>query len=210
VPPRASDLSPSINEGWELGWKFKPVAWLEGRLASWTQIASNEVYRKLNDPSNDSANLGRTRRDGQDLQLNFRPGEALSGWATLSLQRALIVTPNPAAPETRGKEVDHVPHAMGSVGVSWRFMPAWTVSASARGQSSYFIESSNAQGRWGSFIDGDIGLAHQLNEQCSVDLQVKNIANARREYVWWDTTALRSQHGPADGRAVYLSASLRF
>ena len=46
---RQTDLKPSMNTGWELGWKFKPLDWLEGRLATWAQIASDEVYRKLNE-----------------------------------------------------------------------------------------------------------------------------------------------------------------
>lgn len=208
VPPRTTDLAPSINQGWELGWKFKPVAWLEGRLAVWTQTASNEVFRKLNDPSNDSANIGRTRRHGQDLQFNVNPGEQLSGWFSVTWQRALIVDPDPSAPATRGKEVDHAPRTLAHAGVRWQVAPAWEATLSARAQSSYFIEPTNVQGRFGQFVLADVGLKHTVNERLSVDAQLKNVFNRHSEYAWWD--GAQSLHAPADGRAAYLSATLRF
>ena len=208
VPPRTTDLKPSINTGWELGWKFRPQPWLEGRVATWTQIASDEVYRQLNDPNNDSANLGRTRRDGQDLQLNVRASEQLSGWASLTLQRARIVEPDPSAPATRGKEVDHVPHALASVGARWQASAKWEATASVRAQSSYYLESTNATGRYGQFVVTDVSVTHHYSDRVSFDVQVKNLFDHDHEYVWWDGS--QSLHAPADGRAVYVSAQLSF
>jgi len=208
VPPRTSDLSPSINQGWELGWKFRPLAWLQGRVAVWTQTASDEVYRKLNDPSNDSANLGRTRRHGQDVQLNVRISEAVSGWASLSLQRAKILTPDPSTPASLGKEVDHVPHMLASTGVKWQLDRQWAFTAGVRAQSSYYLESTNATGRYGQFVLADMGAKYQFNERLSVDLQLKNVFDRDHEYVWWD--GAQSLHAPGDGRAAYLSATVRF
>ncbi|WP_290869080.1 TonB-dependent receptor [Aquabacterium sp.] len=208
VPPRTSDLAPSLNEGWEFGWKFRPLPWLEGRLASWTQTATGEIYRKLNDPSGDSENLGATRRQGQDLQLNINPGEALSAWFSLSLQRAVIVEPDPSAPLTRGKEVDHVPHALASVGAKWRIDAKWETTAGVRAQSSYFLDSTNSTGRYGQFVVADVGVKHAVNERISLDLQVKNLFDRSYGYAWWDGS--QSLHAPADGRAAYLSATVRF
>ena len=144
---RLTDLKPSINTGWEMGWKFKPWPWLEGRLATWTQTATDEVYRLLNDPNNDSANLGRTRRRGQDLSVNATVSPSWSWWASLTLQQALVIDPDPSQPATQGKEVDHVPHAMGALGTRWAMSPLTTLQASVRAQSSYFIEATNTHGR---------------------------------------------------------------
>lgn len=208
VPPRTTDLQPSLNEGWEFGWKFRPLPWLEGRLASWTQTATGEIYRKLNDPSNDSDNLGATRRQGQDLQLNVNPGESLSAWFSLSLQRAVIVEPDPSAPLTRGKEVDHVPHALASVGATWRISPRWETTAGVRAQSSYYLESTNSTGRYGQFVVADVGVKHRFSERISLDLQVKNLFDRAHGYAWWD--GAKALYAPADGRAAYLTATVRF
>ncbi len=205
---RQTDLQPSINTGWELGWKFKPLPWLEGRLATWAQTATDEVYRKLNDPANDSANLGRTRRHAHDLQLNATFNPQLSAWASLALQRAVVREPDPAQPLTAGKEVDHVPHALASLGARWLPAADWTVNASVRAQSSYFIEPTNLQGRYGQFVVADLAVAHRISDRLSVDAQVKNLFDRDHAYVWWD--GAQSLHAPADGRAVYVSASLRF
>lgn len=208
VPPRTTDLTPSINQGWELGWKFRLTDRLEGRLATWTQIASDEVYRKLNDPSNDSANLGRTRRDGQDLQINVKASASVSAWASLTLQRAVIVDPDPSAPLTRGKEVDHVPHALAALGARWQARPDWEATMGVRAQSSYHLEQTNTAGRYGQFVVADLSVKHQWSPQVSLDMQVKNLFDRRYEYAWWD--GAQSLHAPADGRAVTLSAQVRF
>lgn len=208
VPPRTTQLAPSINEGWELGWKFRVGGWLEGRLASWTQIASDEVYRRLNDPSNDSANLGRTRRDGQDVQLNARLQPRLSAWASLTLQRARIVDPDPAAPLTRGKEVDHVPHALAAMGLRWQPQDAWEGTLAARAQSSYHLDQTNRHGRYGQFVVADLMVRHRWSPGVTLDLQVRNLLDRRHEYVWWDGS--QSLHAPAEGRAVTVAAQVAF
>ena len=54
APPAAPNLIIlSANDGWETGIKFKPVRWLDGRVAYWEQVASDEVRRKLNEPALD-------------------------------------------------------------------------------------------------------------------------------------------------------------
>ena len=113
------DLSPSINEGWELGAKVQLGGLLETRLAWWQQSASNEFTRILNSPSGDSENLGATRRKGVDAQLNVHPVAGLSVWGALSWQQAVIRTPPASAPGTAGNEVDHTPHWLWSGGIDW-------------------------------------------------------------------------------------------
>lgn len=203
------DIPASINEGWELGWKFRPSAgWLEGRMASWQQKATNEIYRQLGSPTNDATNLGSTLRRGVDLQVNVRPSATLSAWTSLTLQRATIDRALASAPATQGKEVDHVPHFLHATGVRWQAAPAWSLSASVRTQSAYYIENTNTQGRHGDFAVVDLGAAYQAGERVSIDLQIKNLLDSRHQYVWWDEA--QSLHAPADGRAAYVSANLRF
>ncbi|MDW3687806.1 TonB-dependent receptor [Cupriavidus sp. CV2] len=101
IPPRTTDLVPSINDGWELGLKLNPGSWLEGRVAYWEQLASHEVRRKLNDPPGDSDILGKTRRHGVDVQANLRPHSQFNVWLSYSYQMAKIVDPGPADAATR-------------------------------------------------------------------------------------------------------------
>lgn len=47
--PAAASIAPSINDGWEVGVKLKPLDWAEARIAYWRQDASNEMSRNLKD-----------------------------------------------------------------------------------------------------------------------------------------------------------------
>lgn len=91
------DLAPSINEGWETGIKFRPLDWVEGRLALWQQEASNEMRRKLNDPANDAENIGATRRRGLDIQVNAQPTAHLGARIGAAIQRSRIVATEAAS-----------------------------------------------------------------------------------------------------------------
>lgn len=207
VPPRTADLKPSINDGWEAGWRFQPAggAWagLSGRVAVWQQDASDEVRRKLNDPSGDSDNIGATRRRGLDVQLSARPAAGVEAWLAWTLQRARIVTPDPAAPLTQDKEVDHVPHHVYSAGVDWKPLPTWTFNASAHGQSGYFLERANTQGRWGAHTLLNLGATWQPQPAWSVSLTLKNLADRATEYVWWDGS--QTLHAPGAGRSLHAA-----
>ncbi|WP_157266275.1 TonB-dependent receptor [Azohydromonas aeria] len=208
VPPRVTDLRPSINDGWELGWKFQPAPWLEGRLARWAQTASDEVKRNLNSPTGDSDNLGRTRRQGVDLQLTLRPADTVQAWVALTRQEALIVEPDPAAPATRGKEIDHVPRHVFNAGIDWNATPALKLSAWAQGQGDYYIERENARGRFGGYTLLNVGATWAFSDRWRLEAQVRNVTNRFSEYVWWDGT--QSLHSPGMRRALFvaLSASL--
>jgi iron complex outermembrane receptor protein len=77
IPPRLTDVAPSINEGFEGGVKLTRGHAVEARIAVWQQTASGELRRRLNDPTGDVDNLGATRRRGLDVQLTVRPARQL-------------------------------------------------------------------------------------------------------------------------------------
>jgi len=206
VPPRTSDLSPSINDGWEAGVKFQGERF-ESRIALWRQTATDEVYRDLNNPSGDSVNIGSTRRRGLDLHLRGQPLARVDAWATWTKQEAVIVEPNPAAPTTQGKDVDHVPRWLASAGADWQASEALRLSAWASAQGAYFLERTNATGRFGNFAVLNLGASWKANEALQFDLQLKNATDRYREYVWWDGT--QTLHSPAEGRALYAGLRAR-
>ena len=208
IPPRTKDLEPSINEGWELGLKMTPLDWIEGRVAFWQQDASGEERRRLNDPSNESDNLGKTRRRGIDLQVDLRPTEKWNLWLAYARQKSTIVEPDPSAPNTKGKEIDHVPHNLITGGIEYRPTAKWQLSLSANGQSDYYLERANTRGKFGSYYLFDAGVAYQISKAIRLDFQIKNIADRYWEYVWHDGT--QSLHSPGNGRAFYAAIQADF
>ncbi|NDY93841.1 TonB-dependent receptor [Ideonella livida] len=208
----SAEQAPSTNDGWELGWKFlgaQPgavgVAGLSGRVALWQQKATDEVMRKLNDPANDSENIGATRRRGLDVQLRAQPVPAISTWLAWTRQEALIVTPDSSSGAQAGNEVDHVPHQLLQAGADWQASARWRLGATLFRQSDYFIERTNTRGRFGGTTLLDLNSRWTLQPGATVELTLKNLTNALHEYAWWDTSSGQSLHSPGDGRALYLS-----
>lgn len=208
IPPRAVDLKPSINEGWELGVTYRLASAVEARLAYWEQSATGEIARKLNDPLGDFENVGATDRKGVDLQVSVQPARGLSLWAALAWQKAVISVPPPASPQFAGHEIDHTPHWLWSGGIDYRPSETLTFTLTGRGQSSYFLSSANSEGKWGRMTVFDASARFQLDERVELGLALKNIGDDFYEYAWWD--GAQTLHSPANGRNVTASLRLRF
>lgn len=207
IPPRVTDLSPSINEGWEVGLKLAPTDWLESRIAYWQQVASGEVGRDLNNPNNDSINVGATDRQGVDIQFKVNPFETVDLWGSFSLQEAVIKVPGTAGVRV-GNEVDHVPNYVFSGGVDYRVTPKFKASLWTTGQGDYFLEQTNSTGRFGEHALLNLNLDYQVTKQINVQLQARNLTDTFWEYAWFDGT--QTLHSPGDGIAFYGAASLKF
>jgi iron complex outermembrane receptor protein len=206
VPPRTTDVAPSINEGYEAGIKLTRGRWLEARVALWQQTASGELKRRLNDPSGDVDNLGRTRRRGIDLQLDLKPVRTVALWGSYSHQTARIVTPDPATPSQAGNAIDHVPQNVLSGGLDVTPDPKVRLSLWGNGQSSYELDPANTQGRYGDYVVLNAEVAYKLTPRIEISAQLKNLANARYEYVWYDGT--QRLHAPADPRSLFGAVRL--
>lgn len=200
------DTEPSINKGWEAGLKFKPINWLDGRLAVWQQRAQNEVRRNLGSAANDTVNVGKTEREGVDLQLNVRPTDNLDAWFGYAWQDSTILKSDPNQLNTQGKEMDHVPHYLINAGLDFRATPNWRFGLLARAQGDSYIERTNTQGKFGRYLTFDVSANYKVNEQVDVNLQVRNLTDRYYEYVWLNAEPMV---GPADGRAGYLSVNLK-
>jgi iron complex outermembrane receptor protein len=209
IPPRTADLAPSINEGWELGAKYQLGNAFETRVAYWEQTATGEIARKLNDPLGDFENVGATDRRGVDVQARVRVRD-VNVWGAVAWQEAIIDTPAPETPQYAGNSIDHTPEWLWSGGIDWSPIDVLTLSLSGRGQSSYYLSSANAEGKWGSMTVFDASASYQLSEQIELGLAVKNLGNSDYEYVWWDGDGGQTLHSPADRRNVTASVRLRF
>jgi iron complex outermembrane receptor protein len=208
VPPRVTDVAPSINEGFEGGVKLSRNRWLEARIAFWQQTASGELKRRLNDPSGDFDNLGKTRRRGVDLQVDVKPVRGVALWGSWSHQTARIVTPDPATPSQAGNAIDHVPQNVFSGGLDITPDPKLRVSFWGNGQSRYELNPANTQGRYGDYAVLNMEVAYKVRPQIEVSAQIKNLANDHYEYVWYDGT--QRLHAPADPRSLLGAVRLTF
>jgi iron complex outermembrane receptor protein len=195
-----------MNEGWERGAKLRPASWLEGRATLWEQVASNEARRKLNDPANDSENIGRTRRRGLDLQLNAHVATRSAVWMSWSYQQSKILKAESALPASQGKEIDHVPRHLYALGIDQQFTPRFSMSASLNGQSGYYMERTNTTGQFGASLFVDAAAKWVLGNHAQLQLQLKNLFDRYAEYAWWD--GAQSLHSPVNGRAAHLSVTV--
>ncbi|WP_338486968.1 TonB-dependent receptor [Pseudomonas trivialis] len=211
IPPRDTDLAPSINEGWETGIKFTPADWVDGRIAYWQQEASGEVSRRLNDPSGESDNVGQTRRWGYDAQLNLHPNARTEIWLAYAWQYSKILQPSATLPGSKGREIDHIPHHLYNAGIRYQATPALQLSAWMNGQTHYYLERENTQGTYGGYVLMNLGAVYRVTESVSVDLQLKNFTNRYYEYAWYDPDGARaSLHSPGDGRTLMSGVTLDF
>ncbi|MCC2957605.1 TonB-dependent receptor [Massilia sp. IC2-477] len=211
--PGQTAFQPSINTGKELGVKFKPGARTDVRLAVWRQDATDEV---ANMPATGTTvGLGETRREGLDLQVSTRLTERLQLWAAHSLQKAEVVKAFSASGESlAGKEVFSTPRHISNAGVEYRASSSWRFGLQGRAQGNYYIDNANSQGKYGGFVLFDANVRYQLSPRTSIDFQVKNLADRKYEYVWydnffWPAAQAQASFSPGTGRAAYLSLNVK-
>jgi iron complex outermembrane receptor protein len=188
------DSIPSVNDGWEVGLKFRPNPGLDGRIAIWKQTASNEAVTQLGSAANAVTNLGKTRRDGVDLEMNARWTNALLLWGGLSFQKAEILS--------TGREVDHVPNTIYSLGLDYRIHQDWRVGSSITGQSSYFI-NSNRMEKTGAYTMVNASAVYKLNQITEIDFQVRNLTNHLYPYIYDNGNTATNYPVPNAPRSVH-------
>jgi len=204
------DLGPSINDGWEAGFKLVPTPWLSGRVAYWEQRASGEVATMLGatGTGSDVTNVGRTLRRGWDVQANLQPGQRWSAWFAYSRQKATVAEAAPDAPLTEGRQIENVPRWLASAGVDWQVTDRVKLSAWGNGQGDYYLERTNTLGRYGSYALANLGATWTLDARNEVSLQLKNVTDRFYVYAWYDSGSYG--FSPGDGRALYASWTWSF
>lgn len=212
VPGQAA-FAPSINTGKELGIKFRPAAGTDLRVAAWRQDATGEV---ANMPATGTTvGLGETRRQGLDFQASARIGERVDLSLSHSVQKAEVVSAFTAEGlSLAGREVFSTPRHISNASLDVRVSERWRVGLQGRAQGSYFIDNANVQGKFGGFVLFDANLRYQLSERTSLDLQLKNLADRRHDYAWfdnffWPAASAQPMFAPGAGRAAYLSFNVK-
>ena len=213
LTPGQVAFKPSINTGKELGVKFTPAARTDVRLALWRQDATDEV---ANMPATGTTvGLGQTRRQGLDLQIAGYLTDRLHLWAAHSLQKAEVIKAFSASGQSlAGKEVFSTPRRISNAGLEYRANDSWRVGLQGRAQGNYYIDNDNAQGKYGGFVLFEANVRYQLSARTSIDLQVKNLADRKYEYVWydnffWPAAQAQASFSSGIGRAAYLSLNVK-
>jgi len=204
---------PSINTGKEIGLKFKPVPQAEMRVAVWQQDATDEV---ANMPSTGTTvGLGQTRRRGLDFQVSGQATDRLNLWFSHSLQEARVVSAfTGSGASLAGKEVFSTPRYITNVGADYQASDDWRFGFQGRAQSSYYIDEENAAGKFGGFVLWDASVRRTISKNVSIDFQVKNLADRKYEYAWydnffWPAGSAQPMYSSGPGRAAYVSLNIK-
>lgn len=206
----AKDVDPSINEGWEVGVKLKPVDWTEARIAYWRQDASNESSRVLNSEKNDSVTIGATKRHGVDVEVKVNPIDSVSVWTAYSLQEAIVKTAPSNTQYTVGNQIINTPEHLFSAGIDYQITSALKSSLWTTGQSDYFVDQGNKLGKFGGYGLLNLDLGYQVTKQVDLQFQVKNLTDTNREYAWYDAGFAEPLFSAGDGRAFYGAVNVKF
>lgn len=211
--PGQTSFEPSVNTGKEIGIKFKPVHGTDVRFAVWRQDATGEV---ANMPATGTTvGLGETRREGVDFQVSGQASDKLNLWLSHSLQKAQVVRAFAASGVSlAGKEVFSTPRYISNAGVEYRASDRVRLSVQGRAQGDYFIDSPNEQGKYGGFVVFDANVRYSISNRTSIDFQVKNLADRKHEYVWydnffWPANNAQPMFSAAPGRTAYLSLNVK-
>ncbi len=204
----SEDLSASINEGWEIGVKFTPVNWLNGRIAVWQQVASGEFKTRLGDANNDSENIGKTKREGIDIQFNVKANEQTGLWFAASLQDSEILKAGTTSPLTKGNEIDHVPHYLIDAGVDYQATDKLSLASAISLQDDYYLSQDNNTRKFGQQVLVNASASYALTPKVTIDVELKNIFDRYYEYVWLNGT--ETMHSAGDGRTLYGSIQYDF
>lgn len=210
-----ANMGPSLNDGWEVGVKLKPADWAEGRVAYWSQKASNEISRNL--ASVDSTMIGPSLRQGVDVELKVYPTDKFSIWAAYSLQEAKATNP-PAVTlgnmeYVAGNQIVNTPNYLFSAGIDYQITRQLRSSLWTSGQGDYYVDQANQRGKYGDYALLNLDLGYQVTKQVELQFQAKNLTNAHREYVWYDETFGASAQpffAPGDGIAFYGAVNVKF
>jgi iron complex outermembrane receptor protein len=123
-------------------------------------------------------------------------------WGGVSVQKAEILS--------TGKEVDHAPHVLYSMGLDYRVNHDWKVGSSLTGQSSYFIDTTNPE-KTGAYTLLNASVGYKLSKTTDVDLQVRNVTNKLYRYSYDNVYAGSpgNFYAPNAPRSVYAGINFK-
>jgi iron complex outermembrane recepter protein len=196
----------SINDGWELGAKWRPSDALELRLSYWAQKAKDEFVVV----DGVAQNVGRTSREGLDFAFNWNAGERWYVWGNYTTIDSRIVRPAQNREAFIGNELRGIPARTGSFGVDFDASDAITARVHIDHQGDYHVNEANLGGRFGDYTLAHASLDWRL-DWGTLGLQILNIFDRHYEYVFdLSENGTGTIHSPGDGRAFGVSLKMAF
>jgi iron complex outermembrane receptor protein len=196
----------SVNDGWELGAKWRSTDALELRLSYWEQKAKDEFVVV----DGVVQNVGRTARDGLDFAFNWSAGERWYVWGNLTTVDSRIERPAQNREAYIGNALRGVPTRTGSLGVDFDPTDAITARVHVDHQGDYHVNEANLGGRFGDYTLTHASLDWRLGWG-TLGFQVQNLFDRYYEYVFdFSENGTGTIHSPGDGRAFGVSLKLEF
>jgi outer membrane receptor protein involved in Fe transport len=208
-----ADLDAETMRSAEIGWRFGRGEVLRGNLALYRARKANVILRDAN-----GFNVigGRTRHQGTEYELAWRPGASQSdnrvwqlsaggSWARhrYDFSRAIDGGETIVA----GRDIDTAPRAVHRVALTLQPRPAWSMEIEARYTGAYFADAANERrhpaqtvlalrGRW------------QAGSRLALTLEVDNLADSlladRADFAQGDW-----RYFPARRRSAWLGVDWR-
>jgi iron complex outermembrane recepter protein len=134
----------------------------------------------------------------------------VSMWGAISIQEAIIKTPDPSTPQYQGNRIDHTPGFIFSGGIDYQILPQLKTSLWTNGQDAYYLDPSNSSGKFGDYALLNLNVDYQVNKLVGLQFQMKNITGTYWEYAWYDAPNKLTNHSPGDGRAFYGAININY
>ncbi len=204
----AADTDYSKNDGWEAGIKASPVNWLAVRLAYWQQTRSDEVMINM---QGDSENIGETKREGWDFELNLKPHKWVTIWGSYSHVDAEFSDPGPRNPERKGKDLKNIPNYTAKLGLDLDHPSGFSGHIWLESQDDYYVDNLNEISKVGDYNVVNLDLKYELSA-LTLGFQIQNLFDEDYAgFVWRQTWATpETWYSPGDERSFYAYATIDF
>ena len=200
------DYDLSKNYGYEAGFKWQPIDWLDTRISIWQQDAKDELTQKT-DGSGDFENLGKTQRNGWDAGFSVYLDEAWSAFGSYTRQEAKLVEPGEKSQSSKGNWLRGVPEYTATMGVIYQPIEAAKISLFGHFQGDYYVSNVMQDKQYGDYSIIDLAFDYDLGWG-NAGLRINNLFDSYHEYVY--LVGDETIHSPSDGRAINASISYRF
>lgn len=196
----------SINDGWEIGTQWAPLAALTVRVSYWQQNASDEFVVVDGTPKN----VGETERSGFDVAFNGELNDAWSYWGSVTTIDSEIIKAADSQAGNKGNQLRSIPDYTASIGLNFQVTSNLVARIHVDAQGNYYVNEANQGGAYGGYTilsasadyDADWG---------TIKLQLNNLTDKYYEYVYdFSTDGSSTIHSPGDGISGSLSVGWSF
>ncbi len=146
LPKGEAKYDPTVNVDpekiyqYEIGFTFTPINQLFVDVAAYILDTTNEIQE--NPPgSGNFENIGKTRRKGVEVELNYKPLKSLEIFGNLSVMDAKIID-NPD-PSLEGKKVKSIPNDIFNLGFKYTFPFRVSTRVKWRHVGKYYTDDTN-------------------------------------------------------------------